>query len=74
MKAKREKTKLKFVPVIVILESQKEVDALYAIVNHTTLNTTISALQGWQSKLQDFRSIAYESLHSKLEKLLHPDD
>ena len=74
MKAERAVSKPEFVPVIVTLESQEEVDALYAVVNHTIINTTIPALKGWQPGLLSFRSTAYKSLHSRLEKLLHGDD
>lgn len=71
MKAERKQTEPEFVPVVVTLESQEEVDALYAVVNHTTLNTAIPAFKGWYSKLLSFRSLAYEPLHIRLETLLH---
>lgn len=69
MKAERKQVELKFVPVIVTLESQEEVDALYAVIDNTIVVSAIPVLQGWQVKLQDFRSNAYESLFKNLDKL-----
>ena len=74
MKAKRAEPKQEFVPVIVTLESQEEVDSLYAVVNHTTIRCVVPVVAEWQSKLKPFRSYDYQLLHNKLDKLLYPDD
>ena len=69
MKAERIEPKQEFVPVIVTLESQEEVDALYAVIDNTIVTSTIPALWGWQPKLHPFRSPDYQLPFKKLDKL-----
>lgn len=71
MKAERAEPKQEFVPVIITLESQEEVDSLYAIVGHTTISSTLPVLYGWQNKLILFRSSSYARLWKKLDMLIH---
>lgn len=70
MKAERIKLEPEFVPVIVTLESQEEVDALYAVVDHTTIQATLPVLNDWQGQLYSFRSSNYAELWKKLDMLI----
>ena len=56
MKAERAKRKQEFVPVIVTLESQEEVDALFVVGNHPTVTRILPALGGLWSVLSSFAS------------------
>ena len=56
MKAERAVPKQEFVPVIVTLESQKEVDSLYTISNHTMIGEALPALDRWHKQLSPFVS------------------
>ncbi len=56
MKAKRAEPKQEFVPVIVTLESQEEIDALFIVGNHPTISRTFPALGGLWSVLSCFTS------------------
>ena len=70
MKAERVESKQEFIPVIVTLESQEEVDALYAVIDHTTITSTFRALFGWQTKLYPYRSRKYQELWKRLDDMI----
>lgn len=67
MKAKRAVLKQEFVPVIVMLESQEEVDSLFAIGNHCKIGRALPALACWYQQLISFtsseRSVLWDKLH-----------
>ena len=56
MKAERVEPEREFVPVIITLESQEEVDSLFAIVNHTRVCHVLPALDSWYSEIVQFAS------------------
>ena len=70
MKAKRAEPKQEFVPVIVTLESQEEVDAFFCLCNHGGITRVYPALNGWWSSLTPFRSRHYSALFDKLINIL----
>lgn len=71
MKAERAEPKQEFVPVIVTLESQEEVDALFVVCNHAKMTNTLPAINGWWSKLEDFRSFNSRLLWDKFDAAIH---
>ena len=56
MKVKQVKLKQNFVPVIVTLESQEEVDALFVVGNHPIVVRTLPALKRMWAALSPFAS------------------
>lgn len=58
-----------FVPIQVTLETQEEVDKLFALANHSIINKNLQ-LDGWWEKLDMYRSGEYEKWHSVLQSIL----
>ncbi len=69
MKAERVKSKQEFVPVIVTLESQEEVNSLFIIGNDTRICHVLPALNNVWSILKPF-SRDYDVLNDSLDSLL----
>jgi hypothetical protein len=65
MKAHREGDK--FRPVVITLESQAEVDALYAMLNHTVVSDD-TALSDAHEEVEPFKTAAAEHVHDAITK------
>ena len=67
MKAERIEPKQEFVPVIVTLESQEEVDALFVVCNAIQITDALPVLDSWWQKLLLFAS---DNRHLLFQKFL----
>ena len=70
MKAERAEPKQEFVPVIVTLESQEEVDALFVVGNHPQVSGMLSGLNHLWEVLQPFASSRKRSLYDDLNAII----
>ena len=72
MKANRNSLPPAFEPVILTLETQAEVDALYTLINHFRISNTVGLGNVSEGILQPFRDSAHCSeLHRALGLLLN---
>lgn len=55
----------KFVPVIITLESQEEIDSLFAVANHGKIINALPALSEWWDILKPF--VDNQALWDKLD-------
>lgn len=55
-----------FEPVKVVLETQEEVNAFYALINHSSIVQAIPVFEGWWNKLTKFTTPDYQNIHKKL--------
>ena len=70
MKAERAEPKQEFVPVIVTLESQEEVDALFVVGNHPRVLRTLPGLNYLWQTLQPFASSKKRDLYGDLNTII----
>lgn len=69
MKASRKEV---FVPVMLALETQKEVDVIYAMLNFTILQKAVGLSDSSpQAVLRPFRSEQYNVIHDSLNKAIY---
>lgn len=71
MKAER-KTESAFVPVILTLESQAEVDAVFSLLNHARICDAVELPDEAGGVLEPFHSQYYHALHTNLDRLTSP--
>jgi hypothetical protein len=66
MKAERKQTEPEFVPVMITLESQEEINSLYTIGNHYIIGNALPALKCWYVQLNPFVDGEQHTLWNKL--------
>jgi len=69
MKVERIKPEVEFVPVVVTLETQEEVDKLFALLDHTTVNRELD-IKGWWKLLDGYKSSDYKKHFNKLAGII----
>ena len=70
MKAERIELKQEFVPVIVTLESQEEVDSLFVLANHPDVTRILPATDNWWGELSPFASSKKRDLYDELNTII----
>lgn len=65
-------TEKQFQPVSLTLETQQEVDAIFVLLNHTTISESLDLHDQW-TKLAPFKSANWAGLHDKLQQALRRD-
>jgi len=64
---KVEQEKEMFVPVVITLETQEELDEIFAVFNYAPINRCLNNLKGLYNKLLGYRTDAYLHTHRKLQ-------
>lgn len=67
MKIEQEKS---FKPVVITLETQEEVDKIFAMFNHVTLSETLEFDLNWTDMLELFSSDEYKEYHRRLTNII----
>ena len=71
MKSFREQPKKEFVPIHLVLETQEEVDKIYALFNHTDLANTL-CMSSWYEQLNQFIDRTEADKYHKLLSTIIP--
>jgi len=71
MKAERKEPKHEFIPVVLTLETQEEVDQVFSLLNFTTIRQTVDLEQFIGQHLEPYASDKYIKYHDALSALLY---
>ena len=69
MKATRE-TKEQFIPVVLTLETQEEVDAIFALLDNSTVTNAIGLSGQCYESLLNYKTNKANIIHGNLNKIL----
>ena len=69
MKAERIEPQVEFVPVVITLETQEEVDKMFAVLVHCKINTAVS-MNNWWKALNSYKTNDYRVYFDKLDEVV----
>lgn len=69
MKAKRQRKKNRFTPLVLTLESQEEIDAIFMLVNSMNICEVFPVLDNWFSELDKYADYDHDEWN-KLDDIL----
>jgi hypothetical protein len=61
-------SKESFNPITIVLESQEEVDEMFAVFNHVSISNSLKELQSFYKDLIHYSSPNYSKIHIKLDE------
>ena len=69
MKVERTEPKVKFVPIVITLETQEEIDKMYAVLVHCKINIAVN-INHWWKALDWYKTNDYRVYFNKLDEVV----
>lgn len=70
MKVRQIEPQVQFKPVVITLETQEEIDAIFAVLNHGKILRVLPILGGWWSVLEQFTSSQRHRYWNRLNSII----